>query len=84
MPRRAVLRAALLPRLGVLDARPLLIHCVLLDFDDVVRLVDHGCAVAHCPVANARLGHGVAPLGECEPPAMASSPRLRHARYCRR
>jgi 5-methylthioadenosine/S-adenosylhomocysteine deaminase len=48
----------------VLEARPLLIHCVRLDYDDVVRLVDHGCAVAHCPVANAKLGHGAAPLRE--------------------
>ena len=63
-PPRAPSTVQLLDRLGVLAARPLLIHCVLLDYDDVVRLVDHGCAVAHCPVANAKLGHGVAPLPE--------------------
>jgi cytosine/adenosine deaminase-related metal-dependent hydrolase len=63
-PVRGKSTVELLERLGVLDARPLLIHCVLLDYDDVVRLVDHGCAVAHCPVANAKLGHGAAPLGE--------------------
>jgi 5-methylthioadenosine/S-adenosylhomocysteine deaminase len=54
----------MLDRLGVLRARPLLIHCVWTDDDDVARLRDTGCAVAHCPVANAKLGHGVARLPE--------------------
>ncbi|HYJ79985.1 MAG TPA: amidohydrolase family protein [Longimicrobiaceae bacterium] len=63
-PPRARSTVELLARLGVLDARPLLIHCVRVDADDVARLADHGCAVAHCPVANARLGHGTAPLAE--------------------
>jgi len=63
-PERGRSTVELLDRLGVLAARPLLIHCVLLEYDDIVRLVDHGCAVAHCPVANAKLGHGAAPLGE--------------------
>jgi cytosine/adenosine deaminase-related metal-dependent hydrolase len=63
-PVRGTSTVELLDRLGVLAARPLLIHCVLLDYDDAVRLVDNGCAVAHCPVANAKLGHGAAPLAE--------------------
>jgi 5-methylthioadenosine/S-adenosylhomocysteine deaminase len=63
-PPRGQSTVEMLDRLGVLAARPLLIHCVLLDYDDVVRLVDNGCAVAHCPVANAKLGHGVAPYPE--------------------
>jgi 5-methylthioadenosine/S-adenosylhomocysteine deaminase len=54
----------MLDRLGVLRARPLLIHCVLLDADDIRRVGDTGSAVAHCPVANARLGHGLAPYPE--------------------
>jgi 5-methylthioadenosine/S-adenosylhomocysteine deaminase len=63
-PVRGTSTVEMLERLGVLAARPLLIHCVLLEYDDIVRLVDNGCAVAHCPVANARLGHGMAPLDE--------------------
>lgn len=61
-PRRAPSTIALLERLGVLEARPLLIHAVQLDDEDIARIGRHGCPVAHCPVANARLGHGVAPV----------------------
>jgi cytosine/adenosine deaminase-related metal-dependent hydrolase len=62
-PPRGRSTVELLDRLGVLSARPLLIHCVDVGDDDVRRLADAGCAVAHCPVANAKLGHGVAPYG---------------------
>ena len=63
-PPRGRTTVELLDRLGVLRARPLLIHGVLLDREDVRRLGDTGSAVAHCPVANARLGHGLAPYPE--------------------
>lgn len=52
----------LLDRRGVLRSRPLLIHCVDLDEDDIRRIADSGSAIAHCPIANAKLGHGAAPL----------------------
>ena len=61
-PLRGRSPVEMLDRLGVLAARPLLIHCVDVDADDVRRIAEHGCAVAHCPTANAKLGHGVAPL----------------------
>jgi 5-methylthioadenosine/S-adenosylhomocysteine deaminase len=61
-PVRGRSTVELLERLGVLDARPLLIHCVDVDADDIRRIADAGCAVAHCPVANAKLGHGIAPF----------------------
>jgi 5-methylthioadenosine/S-adenosylhomocysteine deaminase len=52
----------LLEKTGVLDARPLLIHCVRADATDIAAIKLHDCAVAHCPASNAKLGHGVAPL----------------------
>ncbi len=60
---RAASTIALLERAGVLKARPLLIHCVRADRDDIRRIADNGCSVAHCPASNAKLGHGVADLG---------------------
>lgn len=63
-PPRAVSPIALLEQTGILATRPLLIHCVRVDEDDVRRIANSGAAVAHCPVANARLGHGTAPIVE--------------------
>ncbi|HEU4990093.1 MAG TPA: amidohydrolase family protein [Gemmatimonadaceae bacterium] len=54
----------LLRGLRVLDAQPLLIHCVRADQSDVHAIAASGCSVAHCPASNAKLGHGIAPLTE--------------------
>ncbi|MEO7965303.1 MAG: amidohydrolase family protein [Gemmatimonadaceae bacterium] len=53
---------ALLERSGVLEARPLLIHCVRSGERDIASMAKHDCAIAHCPASNAKLGHGIAPL----------------------
>ncbi len=52
----------LLRGLRVLDAQPLLIHCVRANPMDVHAIHASGSSVAHCPGSNAKLGHGVAPL----------------------
>ncbi|MGH7466525.1 MAG: amidohydrolase family protein [Longimicrobiales bacterium] len=63
-PPRGESAIELLDRLGVLALRPLLIHCARLSADDLQRIAGNDAAIAHCPIANARLGHGIAPVLE--------------------
>jgi cytosine/adenosine deaminase-related metal-dependent hydrolase len=48
---------------GILrETRALLIHCIRIDEQDARTIVDTGCTIVHCPISNAKLGHGIAPL----------------------
>lgn len=51
-----------LARIGVLEAKPLLAHCVKVSDADLDLIGEHGAKIAHCPKSNAKFGHGVAPL----------------------
>lgn len=53
---------ALLEATGVLAAQPLLIHVIRADDEDLARIAHHGASIVHCPISNAKLGHGMAPL----------------------
>jgi 5-methylthioadenosine/S-adenosylhomocysteine deaminase len=52
-----------LGRLGLLDPRTLLAHCVWLDPSEMQMLAASGCRVTHCPESNMKLASGIAPIG---------------------
>lgn len=48
--------------IGVLQAKPLLAHCVKVSDADIRLIADSNSRIAHCPKSNAKFGHGGAPL----------------------
>lgn len=61
-PTRARSPIALLAELGALLPGALLIHAVHADSEDIRTIAQHSACIAHCPVSNAKFGHGIAPL----------------------
>lgn len=61
---RASSSVELLKRNGMLDRRPLMIHCVRVHAQDIATIAATKSPVAHCPASNAKLGHGTAPVVE--------------------
>lgn len=53
-----------LDSLGVLDDRTIADHCVWLSDQDMAILKARGTGVVHCPVSNAKLASGVAPISQ--------------------
>ncbi len=51
-----------LAKIGVLQAKPLLAHCIKVSESDVDLIAESGTRIAHCPKSNAKFGHGIAPL----------------------
>lgn len=51
-----------LAQIGVLQAKPLLAHCVKVSESDIDLIAESATSIAHCPKSNAKFGHGIAPL----------------------
>lgn len=54
--------AAWLADLGLLDEHFQIVHAVWVDQDEIRLLAEAGSPVIHCPVSNAVLGSGIAPI----------------------
>jgi len=48
--------------LGLLDDRMQLVHSVWAKEDELMKIAERGSSVVHCPVSNAVLGSGIAPV----------------------
>lgn len=53
-----------LDELNLLDSNTLLAHCVWLTGRDIKTIAKKGANVVHCPLSNAKLGSGIAPMAE--------------------
>ncbi|MGI8786915.1 MAG: amidohydrolase family protein [Pyrinomonadaceae bacterium] len=51
-----------LSRIGALESKPLLAHCVKVSGEDIELIAESDSSIAHCPKSNAKFGHGIAPL----------------------
>lgn len=53
-----------LDQLGILDEHTQIVHAVWVDDSEIDLLRDRSVLVVHCPVSNAVLGSGIAPIGK--------------------
>jgi 5-methylthioadenosine/S-adenosylhomocysteine deaminase len=53
-----------LAELGVLDAQPVMTHCVQVDDHEVALIAEHGAHVAHCPTTALKVSYGVTQVGK--------------------
>jgi len=51
-----------LDRVGIIDRRTLLVHCIWVDEDDTDMLAGRCAAVSHTPESNMKLASGIAPI----------------------
>ncbi len=51
-----------LDQIGILDKNAQIVHAVWLDEEEIELLAHSGATVVHCPVSNAVLGSGIAPV----------------------
>lgn len=52
-----------LAELGVLDAQPVITHCVQVDDQEIDLLAAHGAHVSHCPTTALKVSYGVTQVG---------------------
>jgi 5-methylthioadenosine/S-adenosylhomocysteine deaminase len=60
--RHTLTPVALFDKLGLLNARAMLAHCVHVDEDDIALISKRGASVLHCPQSNLKLASGIAPV----------------------
>lgn len=53
-----------LNKIGVLDEKTVLAHCVWLTKEDIEIIAERGSSVVHCPLSNLKLGSGIAPVAD--------------------
>ena len=53
-----------LNQLGILDENSHIVHAVWVEDDEIDLLAEKNALVVHCPVSNAVLGSGIAPIGK--------------------
>ncbi|HSM24122.1 MAG TPA: amidohydrolase, partial [Anaerolineaceae bacterium] len=53
-----------LNQLGILDENSHIVHAVWVEDDEIDLLAENNALVVHCPVSNAVLGSGIAPIGK--------------------
>lgn len=53
-----------LEKLGILDEKTLLAHCVWVTDKDIEIMAKREVKVAHCPLSNLKLGSGIAPISK--------------------
>lgn len=53
-----------LNRLGLLDSKTVMAHCVWLTDQDIKTIAKTGAKVVHCPLSNLKLGSGMAPVAK--------------------
>lgn len=55
---------AYLDKLGMLDKRTVLAHCVWVTDEDIEIIAKRKANVVHCPLSNSKLGCGIAPIAK--------------------
>jgi 5-methylthioadenosine/S-adenosylhomocysteine deaminase len=53
-----------LSEIGVLDAQPVMTHCVHVDDNEVDVMAAHGAHVSHCPTTALKVSYGVTQIGK--------------------